>query len=228
MKIFILLMTLFGMKSHAFEVPVIDVVNWSENYAIAQNTVASLKNQTTQIKNALESLQLLTKNSKSLKDLEWRNLQELILEMNDIATQGQAIAYNMRQVGEKFDKAFPEILNPKTQAVRDTLKSNMLVLHKSAEDFTKQQRSLDALKRHSQQAEGHMQAVQVASEIAAENINQLQELKRVIAAQSNAHMVFMSHQVTNEAQETQAVVKFLNDSNIQNYKPQVTFGKLKF
>ncbi len=216
--------------------PVVDIVNGIQNGLMYVR-------QYEQLKNEIRAVEIAIDNVKNIKKLEWRDLSGLMNQMDDVSRRGKALSYTMKNADEKFNKIFPDIdkmqsnnnLQQKNQqnkaqlqTARDTIKNNILLLQKSAENFEKQQRTIEALKAQSKSSAGQMQALQVSSEIAAENVNQLQELKKIIAAQSNASAVFMSHQVTNEAQEDKAMQEVIDSFPKERYKPKINFNRMRF
>src|SRR5439155_1198143 len=80
--------------------------------------------------------------------------------------------------------------------VIDTL--NSVRLH--GEDFATAQGRIQALQALSESAEGRMQALQVGNMMAAEQLQQLVQLRQLVMAQINAQNVYMAAQTNREAQ----------------------------
>lgn len=110
----------------------------------------------------------------------------------------------------------------------DTLRQSLRAVGVNAHDMQNEQQTMQQLKRHGQTARGRMQVMQASTEIAAENVNQLQELKRITMAQANSQSAYMAYQVSKDSYNDKALQE-VNDqvtTNFPAYRENTQFGPM--
>jgi len=156
-----------------------------------------------QLKNMDRQVAKLT-NSK----YDWRGLQNDINNLGDIIAQAQGIAYSARGLDQVFSENFPGYQSQQgylkqyesiSNAAQNTLNGVLQSASQSAEYFKDTEKRLNDLKKASESAVGVTSAIQAASQIAIEQIEQLQLLRQMIIAQINAQTVYYATRIQKEA-----------------------------
>jgi P-type conjugative transfer protein TrbJ len=177
-----------------------------------------------QYKNMVEQLTTLKKQAKDidkqLKDMDrqvakltnskydWHGIQNELKNLGDIIAQTQGIAYSAQKLDHAFSASFPgyqskqqyltqyqNIINTTQNTLNGVLQSVSL----AAKDFETTGKRINDLKRASESAVGATSAIQAASQIAIEQIEQLQLLRQALIAQTNAQTVYYAAQTQKEA-----------------------------
>lgn len=214
--------------------PVFDLANYLENIAIAKNTLDSLTKEAEQIKYQLQNLT-------PVENYQFRDISPLIKELDGTVSQGQAVAYSMSNLDAAFKQRYPDYLNAQGQkdytkayktwsaATLDTLKNTLEAAGINAGNFSQEETMLAGLKAQAKSASGRMQVQQALAEFAAENVNQLQELKRIVAAQTSAQNAFMAEKASKAAYKEQSMEEMSQkiDTKFPPYRDNPNFGKIK-
>lgn len=210
--------------------PVYDVSNYIQNVSILANQAAEIKNQ-------IDSLKYQYDNIKQLKNIELRDLTRSIQELNAITQQGEGLSYSARNISEQFSKVFPNYSSKikytaayqhwNTSAM-DTLKNSLQAMGATAGSFTNEQQLLQRLKSQAKTSQGQMQMLQVSSELSAETVNQLQNLKFLLASQQNAQTAFMAREVASSRYEDNSLneVVLRLPKSMPSYRNNANFGKI--
>ena len=230
---FILLMPLC---SNAFLF--IDPVNLIQNTISASNSVTSLMNQVRGIRNQLQAYK---QNIANLGSFHYQDIGNAISRLDGITRQGQSISYAMQNVDGKFRQYYPDYSGRQnatnyTQAYQNWNKTTMTTFSNSlraigsnTESVQKEDQLMQQLKAQSQNAQGRKQIMQAANEMSAENIRQLESLKHLIAAQSNAQTAYMAQQVSKNSFRQKSLDEVVKQtpSHFPRYKNCSAFGKIK-
>lgn len=139
---------------------------------------------------------------------DWSSVQKDLTNLSDIISQMQGIAYSAENLDKVFTETFPgyqskqnylkqyeEIIN-KSQS---TLNGVLHLVNEVSEDFTKAEKRLNDLKEASESAVGETSAIQAASQIAIEQVEQTELLRQTIMAQANAEVVYYAAELQKEA-----------------------------
>jgi P-type conjugative transfer protein TrbJ len=100
-----------------------------------------------------------------------------------------------------------------TRTTMDTLRGTLNSARLHADSFVTVQGRLQALQRMSDSAEGRMQALQVGNMMAAEQLQQLVQLRQLILAQMNAQNVYMAQQVNRDSQRAATQNEWIRNGN---------------
>ncbi len=217
-------------------------LNYLQDLKTAINTAKTVSNQATEINNQLSMIQWQKTNSTALTDYQWQDIQGLIQKMDDQSQQGQALSYTAQNIDTKFRQKYPNYCNftdgqtnyqqayqQWNASTLDTLRASMDATQSSASHFQSEHEALMQLKNQGATSKGRLQALQVATEISAENVNQLQELKRIMMAQSSAQSAYMAYQVSQTSYQEKNL-QTINDNistNFPAYKNNPKFGKIQ-
>lgn len=240
--LFIMLIFPFGRVYAGGGMIVYDPTNYLENAMSASNSVSSLFNQAAQINNQIHSIQYQVKNSGRFNGTQWRSLSGLVQKLDQTTRQGQALSYSASNLDAQFRQKYPDYTNSGYGSTRysdsyktwstttlDTLRGTLDAAGLSARNFQSEQSTLETLEEQGRSASGRMQMLQVSSEISAENVNQLQELRRVMVNQTDAQNAYMAYKVSKDSynEKNLGEIESKTESQFPVYKNNSKFGQLK-
>ncbi len=217
---------------------VFDPTNYAKNLITAANSVRTVENQVTQIRNELQALQFETKNTNTVLNYQWQNITQLTQRLDQSTQQEQALSYSMGDLDSQFRQRYPNYTNTPgsvnytdayhrwNDTTLDTLRHSLSAIGMSASDFQNEETLLSQLSAQGRTATGRMQVLQVSTEIAAENVNQLQELKRIMMTQTNAQNSYLAYQVSKDSYDEQSLeaINSHMDSDFPEYRNNDNFG----
>jgi len=211
----LMMILLLPLVSHAFIV--FDPTNYGQNIITARNSVTLLIQQSKQLQSQIESLKLQFRNVQHLKAMNWRDMEGLIKDIDRISQQKKAISYAMVQFEQAFQRQYPNYhqsheLAPYRMASRtwdnttlSTLQNALAAMGEATRQDESEAELMAKLKRQNQSASGQLQVLQVANELNAENIHQMQIAKRMMALQMNAQTAYMAQITSKHSYEMQSL-----------------------
>lgn len=239
-RLFFLLLCVFPLSVFAWADP-IEFENYLANNATALHSATSLLNQATQIHNQIQLLENEIKNTGKLSHYQWNDITQLIQRLDSITQQGQALSYAASNVDRQFQKKYPDYTNsspnptdyPQTYknwhtTTLDTLRGTLNAVATSANSFQNEQESFRQLEQQGKNTQGRLQALQLLSEISAQQVNQIQALKRLVSAQTNAQNAFMAYQVSKDSYQEKGLEEMTRPFPTQfpSYKNNPNFGEI--
>lgn len=197
-------------------IPVEDIQTEINSYLTYTQVVQEVEHQIEALQNQIKQLTLETQNTNKLSDQQWDNAQQAIAQLSQAMQQGQALAYTMANVDSQFKQTFPGYHAPATNdysqnyqgwitTTQDTMNGVMDQINMAYEQQSQEEAVNQLLKQRASGVQGRMQALQVASEIAAEQLAQVQKLKALMLAQTNAQAEYYAYQSQKDAAEQQSV-----------------------
>ena len=206
----------------AGQLHVIDLANLAQNTRTALQMVESVLKEIEIIRNQMTQIENMVQNTARWAGTWDAEALPRLRRLGQIIEQEQAIAYQMAGIDAEFRRRFPGY-RPVTdwgreyelwvRTAMDTLRGTLNAARLHAENFATEQGRIEALQRMSDSAAGRMQALQVGNMMAAEQLQQLVQLRQLILAQMNAQNVYMAHQVNREAQEAATVSEWVRNGN---------------
>lgn len=209
-RIFIILLFFFSINCQAG----FDVVKDPWSLAELQMQYEKMIEQLTTLKEQAEGIaKELIYMDKQVQKLvnskyDWGGVQKDLTNLSDIISQMQGIAYSAEDLDKIFTETFPgyqskqnyikqyEEIITKSQ---NTLNGVLHLVNKVSEDFTKVEKRLNDLKEASESAVGETSAIQAASQIAIEQVEQTELLRQTVMAQANAEAVYYAAELQKEA-----------------------------
>ncbi len=213
-------------------------LNYLEDLKTAANSAISLSNQAQQINNQIQNIRYQAQNSGHVSNYQYNRITQLMQQMDQMTNQGQSISYNASNIDKQFRAHYPDYSshdNPQNyqrsyknwnattlNTINNTMQSNGM----AAGDFQHESQLMNQLREQGQTATGRMQVMQVSTEIASENVNQLQELKRITLSQANAQNAYMAYRVSKESyhEKSLADIKKNTHSTFPPYQNNPRFG----
>jgi P-type conjugative transfer protein TrbJ len=146
---------------------------------------------------------------RKLSNPNWREVYDLLANLDWIMRQGQALAYSYKDIDAQFQQVFPgwiEVQNwplqRQTQAVR-TLDTMRTALDTSSEQFRHDiadQLFLERIKAQMDGIHGHQEALEMQSTILMYTAQELGVMKQSLAAGNNVQAVYYAYLINREAQ----------------------------
>lgn len=146
---------------------------------------------------------------RKLSNPNWREVYDLLANLDWIMRQGQALAYSYKDIDAQFQQVFPgwiEVQNwplqRQTQAVR-TLDTMRTALDTSSEQFRHDiadQLFLERIKAQMDGIHGHQEALEMQSTILMYTAQELGVMKQSLAAGNNVQAVYYGYLINREAQ----------------------------
>jgi len=163
--------------------------------------------------------------------------QEMVRELVDLYNKGKSLAYTMQDLDDQFKSRFPgyeEYLKEIQTGNIDNLPTSYKELAEAGFDharlamkaaqlnisaFDNEDRAMQKLLQLSQSARGQVQAIQISNEIAAQQMQQMQKLRQMVANQITLQSNWMAQQTQAEARGN-ALREDLHMQRIENSKPK--------
>jgi P-type conjugative transfer protein TrbJ len=186
-----------SQKSHAYIVH--DPLNWIQNSMTAANTAKQLVNEAKQIQIALQDIKNYEGNVG-----QWANIQNLLQRLGAETQKGQALAYSMSDLDNQFKQTYPGYVSSQnyqqdyskwSQTSMDTMRATLDSAGLQAEQFKSEQSSMNQIAQLSRTAQGRMQALQVGNMLSMQEVAQIQKLRQLVIAQTNAQNTYASYQI---------------------------------
>lgn len=208
-----------SINAHA-TMPVIDYA------ALAKlaDELSQLKEETQYIQQSLQGMQA--------GQYQWDDAQGLINNLGTIVSQSNGIAYSASNANTQFKRDYPGYQAPENYSQQyqhnvnttmDTLDGILQSMGSSADDFQDENTRLQFLQQQSQNAQGETEAIQAATQIASEQVSQIQLLRQTVIAQSNAQAVYYATRVQTQASQ-QAQLKQIIDAGSTKVPPYGSSG----
>lgn len=193
------------------------------NIKQAQGYAETLKqtlNQIQSLQNQVESISYQVQNLKQLDVHSWGDAQGQLTRLSTIARQGEAMAYSLADLNEKWNDQFRgydqwatevQTNDMVTRQYREwgdmmqaTAKSSLQVANEMATVQNEDNLTMTTLQQHSATATGAMQVAQAGNEIAAQSTRQLQKMQTLLQADIQMTATSLSLAEEKEAQQREA------------------------
>ncbi len=206
----------------AGQIPVIDAANLVQNTTTALQAIESVLKQVEMIRNQMTQIENMVQNTTRSAGIWDADALPRLLRLGQIIEQEQAIAYQMATVDGEFRRRFPgyrpvtdwaKEYELWTRTTMDTLRGTLNSARLHADNFATEQGRIQALQAMSDSAEGRMQALQVGNMMAAEQLQQLVQLRQLVLAQMNAQNVYMAQQLNRDSQRAATVDEWIRNGN---------------
>ncbi|MGT2457745.1 P-type conjugative transfer protein TrbJ [Cupriavidus basilensis] len=181
--------------------------------------IMSTTQQAQMIANQLRNLQALGSSA-------WGDAQGDLMKLTQVVQTGVGISYAMENIDTAFQQKYPGYQQWKGttdfgQLQRDWSASSMNSIRSAlsaaglqSQQFANERAALQSIQAMSSGSVGALQAIQAGSQIASQQVDQLQKLRQLSMAQINMQSNFMAQQ-EQEKQTKQAAV----DNMIKAYTP---------
>jgi len=174
--------------------------------------------QGTQLAEALKQTSDLIKNSHTLTSQTFGPIMGDINSLASVVQGGMALAYSMANLDAQFRSRFRGYAyNARTyfrdyrdwsQTSLDTTRSTLRAAGLQSDQLLNEQTILAKLRVMSETADGRMEALQVANQIAEQQVQQLMKLRELMLADLQSKQTYQAHQVQKDAATEAAVEQF--------------------
>lgn len=163
------------------------------------NQVAQIAHQVEQIQNQLSIYENMLQNTLTLPDYAWGQVESDLNRLRSIVGQGQGIAFSMGNIDDVLKRRFQSYSDLRDDPLsgedfsaayqgwsdtnRDTIAGTLKAANLTTEQFTSEEATMTQLRHMSQTSMGQMQALQVAHQIASQQVAQTQKLRGLVSQQ---------------------------------------------
>lgn len=183
------------------------LLNNAELIGIAGTSTEQVQNQVTQItqlaqqiQNQLQIYENMLQNTLQLPSHVWGQVETDLTRLQSLVEQGEGIAFSMGNLddvlkqrfqsfgdfqtglanGEDFSSSYQQWSDTNRETIASTLRAAGL----TSEQFATEEATLAQLRNMSETSAGQMQALQVAHQIAAQQVEQSMKLRGLVAQQT--------------------------------------------
>lgn len=202
------------------------LLNNIELIGIAGSSAEQVQNQLTQItqlaqqiQNQIQIYENMLQNTLQLPDHIWGQVENDLSQLRNLVNQGQAIAFsqgNLDDVLQQRFQSFAEFQNGLANGEdfssryqqwsdtnRDTIAATLRAAGLTSDQFATEEATMAQLRSMSESAVGQMQALQVAHQIAAQQVEQSQKLRGLVSQQTTMFATwFQSEQAAKDLAQT--------------------------
>lgn len=171
-----------------------------------------------QLEEALKQTANMLENSQTLTSQVFGPIMNDINELASIVQGGRALAYSMANLNAQFQSRFPgyEYLahdyftnyRDWSQTSLDTSLATLRAAGMQGQQLQSEQSILAAVRSMAQTADGRMEALQVANQIAEQEVQQLMKLRELMLADLQSKQTYQASQVQKDAAAEAAVEQF--------------------
>lgn len=171
---------------------------------------------------ALKQTADMVRNSQRFTAQAFGPITNDINELSQIVQGGRALAYSLGNLDATFHNRFPGYsYNAKayytdyrdwSQTSLDTTRSTMRAAGLQSDQLQNEQTLLAALRTMSVTADGRMQALQVANQIAEQQVEQLMKLRALMLVDLQSKQAFQAQQIQKDAAAEAATEQFFKYS----------------
>lgn len=147
---------------------VYDAANWVENFRTAIQTYVQIVQQIEEIIRLYEQLETMYRNLEALEDADWREIQTLLLRLDQLLAQTEGVLYSMDQLESRFRELFPgaepsltlrEDSLERAWATLETARAALLFTRDLSIDNRESQLTVATLRDQVLEAEGNLEAL---------------------------------------------------------------------
>ena len=178
--------------------------------------------QAEQLAEALKQTANMIKNSQLLPTQAFGSVTSDINQLSQVVQGGSALAYSLANLDALYRQRFRGYAynanayytgyRDWSQTSLDTTRSTMRAAGLQSDQLQNEQTTLAALRAMSLTADGHMQALQVANQIAEQQVEQLMKLRALMLVDLQSKAAFQAQQVQRDAAASAAAEAFFRYS----------------
>ncbi|TIQ82175.1 MAG: P-type conjugative transfer protein TrbJ, partial [Mesorhizobium sp.] len=141
----------------------------------------------------------LLQNTAQLPNHIWGQAENDLKSLQNIAAQGQGVAFSMGNIDDVLKQRFQSFADMKSNLPdgksfsstyqswsdtnRDTIAGTLKAANLTAEQFSSEESTMSSLRSMSESADGQMKALQVGHQIATQQVAQMQKLRGLVSQQ---------------------------------------------
>lgn len=184
----------------------------------AADAAADYAQQVQQVQTQLQQYQNMVQQGLSLPDAVWASVNSDIQRLAAIYEGSRTLAHSVSNLDERFRQQFsgydsfvdqiadrgsrlPEKYRAWSEQGYDNARTALRAAGLQTSMFQQEDAVLNQLVERSASAEGRMQAIQAGNEIAAQQVQQMQKLREMIASQMTLQANWIAQQTERSAQD---------------------------
>ncbi|WP_167796532.1 P-type conjugative transfer protein TrbJ [Photobacterium damselae] len=185
---------LLTTPAHAFAVV---CVNCATNTQALQANIAQAKDYIESVQRTLNSIAQLKNqvtNMTKIGKLEWGDIDDQLLNLSNIASQGQALTLSVESLNREWDNKFQgydvyrHTKEPNTteqyqqwsHTLRDTSRNAVQLANQVAQSRQDDNQVVKGIQSHTNNAQGIVQVTQASNELLVQTINALQKVQALL------------------------------------------------
>jgi type IV secretion system protein TrbJ len=177
-----------------------------KNIQQVANQIAQINNQITQIMNQVRMYTNMIQNTANLPSHIWGNVVTELNALRSTINQGRSLAYNLTNIdtvvsnrfkdyatfkGSPLDRAgFDAAYSDWSKTNSDTIGAALKTAGMQESQFASEEATLNALQGQAMSADGQHKALQVANQIAVQQVQQMQKLRQLVMSQMSMQAAF--------------------------------------
>lgn len=194
-------------------------------YASEMTQIANYGELAAQLANDLQMYQNMVTNSENIPAEVWTSVQQDLNSVMNIVQQGQAISFAQQNIASSFQSKYPGYTQSNdfvksyqswSAAALDGLNEALQAAGLQSQQFSTEEDVLSQLRAMSQSSVGHMQAIQAGNQIAVEQVAQMQKLRELVMAQTQAESNYLAAERTEKDAQQAETVKLLEYKDLPN------------
>ncbi len=198
----LILLSLYSTQTYAAFAT--ETTQWL-NYGVLNKT---LTQNIAQLKTMEQELANLRLNNQTLSTQAWQNASDDFNKLANLASQNQALSYAMSNINETFINRYPGFQKAGTydadyqgwsNTAIDSLRGSIVSTQEQSQQLIQEMNRLNQYQMLSQSNQGRLQAMQLAHQIALEQITQMQKLRQLLMLQIQAQNTYMAAQEQKDA-----------------------------
>jgi len=176
-----------------------------------------------QLQEALKQTADMIENSEIFTSQVFGPIMSDINALSDIVQGGQALAYSLANLDTQFRNRFRGYAyNPRSyytdyrnwsQTSLDTTRSTLRAAGLQSQQLQNEQSVMSGVRQMALSAEGRMKALQVANQIAEQEVQQLMKLRELMLVDLQSKEAYQAHEVQKEAATEAAAEQFFRYSH---------------
>lgn len=180
-----------------------------------RNEIELISQSATQVK----QLETQLKHILSYGNTPWSDTAQKLMELQKLVNKGYAMGSSLAGLETKFKQRYGAYSKGQffkaqyadwSNTTRDSISSAMQAAGFQADQFQSEAALASQLRGLSGSAQGQLQATQAGTAVAVELVGQMQQLRQLQVAQSQAHNAFMVGQQAAQDADNSVAQKFMN------------------
>jgi P-type conjugative transfer protein TrbJ len=175
-----------------------------------------------QLKNDIQMLADMVRNSKNIPQWVWGRLASDQAQLASILRQGQSIAYSAGQIDQIFRQRFPGYTLPGAtfyaqyrtwnSTAMDTIQGSLGLAKMRWQQMQEDQGDIQQLRRVAMGVDARNASIQTVANITEYQVEQLHKLQAIVLAQANTQGAYYGYVLQKEAVKKASAEQFFNYS----------------
>lgn len=216
---------------------VYDPTNWIQNVSTAANTAQGVEKQVEALQTQAQQYQVELNNARTTKQYVWSDISNILANLSNTIQTGNAVAYSMADVDQKFQQAYPGYSPSQNYAQEyqqwsstsmDTIRGVLDSTSMSFQNFQTQEQTVNTLRGLANNPTGQMQSIEAGTMIAGQTANELLTLQQLVMAQTNSQTAYQAYKVQTDQATQGSIDQALTnaDDTFPKYNDADGFGPI--